>query len=72
MENTEALSRLNDGDKAELQKFLANEQQRSSIQMDVLEEMRDQLDEEPEARQIGRDMPRQLRRSILRPQPTHD
>ncbi|PQK16122.1 hypothetical protein BB8028_0006g04430 [Beauveria bassiana] len=35
MENTEALSRLNDGDKAELQKFLANEQQRSSIQMET-------------------------------------
>ncbi len=34
MENFESssLSRLNDGDKAELQKFLANEQQRSSIQ----------------------------------------
>ncbi|OAA54438.1 Mg2+ transporter protein, CorA-like protein [Cordyceps fumosorosea ARSEF 2679] len=37
MENFESssLSRLNDGDKAELQKFLANEQQRSSIQSET-------------------------------------
>ncbi|OAQ95865.1 hypothetical protein LLEC1_00255 [Akanthomyces lecanii] len=88
MDNFESssLSRLNDGDKAELQKFLANEQQRSSIQTgktvftfrdaqidaDMLEEVCDQQHQGLEARQIGGELPRQLRRPVLGPQPSDD